>query len=195
MPPLLICQRSTLTSTDITAGLDRGHFLSKTGNCKTFDDEADGYCRGEGIVSLIVKRLEDAIEDNDPVLAVILGTYTNHSAMAESITRPHVGAQKAIFEKILTSAAVAPSSIDYIEMHGTGTQAGDAREMDSVLSVFGQDDRREDPLFLGSVKANVGHGESVSGVVALSKVLLMFSKNEIPPHIGIKTKVSLRSCV
>jgi naphtho-gamma-pyrone polyketide synthase len=176
------------TNPDITAGLDRGHFLSRTGNCKTFDDDADGYCRGEGVVSLVVKRYEDAVADNDPILALIRGAYTNHSAEAESITRPHVGAQKAIFEKVLTSACVEPDTIGYVEMHGTGTQAGDAREMESVLSTFSQKPRVE-PLYLGSAKANVGHGESVSGVIALAKVLLMLEKSLIPPHCGIKNKV------
>lgn len=74
---------------------------------------------------MVIKRLEDAKADNDPVIALILGAYTNHSAEAESITRPHVGAQKAIFEKVLTSAGVEPYSVGYVEMHGTGTQAGE----------------------------------------------------------------------
>ncbi|KAJ5794563.1 polyketide synthase [Penicillium paradoxum] len=180
---------NVMTNPDITAGLDRGYFLSRTGNCKTFDDDADGYCRGEGVVSMVIKRLEDAIADNDPIRAVILGAYTNHSAEAESITRPHVGAQKAIFERVLTTASVDPATISYIEMHGTGTQAGDAREMDSVLSTFANQPR-ENPIHLGSVKANVGHGESVSGVIALTKVLMMMEKNVIPPHSGIKTKIN-----
>jgi acyl transferase domain-containing protein len=81
-------------------------------------------------------------------------------------------------------------------MHGTGTQAGDAREMESVLSTFANSRTKNvrkptQPLYLGSAKANVGHGESVSGVIALTKVLLMMEKNEIPPHCGIKTKVYL----
>ncbi|KAL2862531.1 type I polyketide synthase [Aspergillus lucknowensis] len=185
---------NVLTNPDITAGLDRGHFLSRTGNCKTFDDGADGYCRGEGVCSLVVKRLEDAEADNDPIAGIILGAYTNHSAEAESITRPHAGAQKAIFEKVLTSAAVDPFSVGYIEMHGTGTQAGDAREMESVLSVFapGTAAPRTDAqrLFLGSAKANVGHGESASGPIALIKALMMMERSEIPPHCGIKTKIN-----
>ncbi|KAE8354552.1 beta-ketoacyl synthase [Aspergillus coremiiformis] len=185
---------NVLTNPDITAGLDRGHFLSRTGNCKTFDDDADGYCRGEGVCTLVIKRLEDAKADNDPIVAVILGAYTNHSAEAESITRPHVGAQKAIFEKVLTSAGVEPYSVGYVEMHGTGTQAGDAREMKSVLSIFAPETARPrtdaERLFLGSAKANVGHGESVSGPIALIKSLMMMERNEIPPHCGIKTKIN-----
>lgn len=110
---------NVLTNPDFTAGLDRGHFLSRTGNCKTFDDGADGYCRGEGIGTVIIKRLGDALADNDPILGVILGAYTNHSAESESITRPHSGAQRAIFNKILNQGAVDPYSISYVEMHGT----------------------------------------------------------------------------
>ncbi|KAI5855057.1 ketoacyl-synt-domain-containing protein [Durotheca rogersii] len=189
-----------LTNPDMTAGLDKGHFLSRTGNCKTFDDSADGYCRGEGVGTIILKRLDDAIADKDPILGVILGAYTNHSAESESITRPHVGAQRAVFNKILNQAAVDPYSIGYVEMHGTGTQAGDAGEMSSVLDTFaphpGQVKRgkrtSEEALFLGSAKANIGHGEAASGMASIIKVLLMMKKNIIVPHCGIKTKINHR---
>jgi iterative type I PKS product template protein len=184
-----------LTNPDFTAGLDRGYFLSRTGNCKTFDDAADGYCRGEGVGTVILKRLEDAVADKDPVLGLILGAYTNHSAEAESITRPHSGAQRAMFNKILNSSqdAVDPKSVSYIEMHGTGTQAGDASEMQSVLETFApavgvrNDDQ---PLYLGSAKANIGHGEAASGVSSLIKIMLMMREDTIPPHCGIKSKIN-----
>ncbi|EAA58778.1 conserved hypothetical protein [Aspergillus nidulans FGSC A4] len=109
-----------LTNPDNHAGLDRGHFLSRTGNCNTFDDGADGYCRADGVGTVVLKRLEDALADNDPILGVINGAYTNHSAEAVSITRPHVGAQAFIFKKLLNEANVDPKNISYIEMHGTG---------------------------------------------------------------------------
>lgn len=188
---------NVLTNPDFTSGLDRGHFLSRTGNCKTFDDGADGYCRGEGVATVIIKRLEDAIADKDPIQAVILGAYTNHSAESESITRPHVGAQQAIFSKILNQAGVDPYDVGYVEMHGTGTQAGDAGEMSSVLSTFAPPldkvkhaRKSDEPIYLGSAKSNIGHGEAVSGVSALVKVLLMMKKNMIVPHCGIKTKIN-----
>jgi acyl transferase domain-containing protein len=133
------------------------------------------------------------VADKDPILACILSAYTNHSAEAESITRPHVGAQREIFQKVLNYACVEADSIGYVEMHGTGTQAGDAREMESVLATFAapaSESPRPEPLYLGSAKANVGHGESVSGVIAMVKVLMMLEKNLIPPHCGIKNKVS-----
>jgi acyl transferase domain-containing protein len=188
---------NVLTNPDCTTGLDRGHFLSHTGNCKTFDDGADGYCRGEGIGTIILKRLDDAINDNDPIIGLIRGAYTNHSAESESITRPHIGAQRTIFTKILNQAAVDPYSVGYIEMHGTGTQAGDATEMSSVLNTFapplnqvkkGRTD--DEAVYLGSVKANIGHGEAASGVSSVIKVLMMMQKNTIVPHCGIKTKIN-----
>jgi hypothetical protein len=104
------------------AGLDKGFFLSRTGNCKPFDDNADGYCRAEGVGTLFMKRLEDALADNDPILAVILDTKTNHSAMSDSMTRPHAGAQIDNMTAVLNTACVHPNDISYIEMHGTGTQ-------------------------------------------------------------------------
>lgn len=190
---------NVLTNPDFTAGLDRGHFLSRTGNCKTFDDTADGYCRGEGIGTVIIKRLDDALMDNDPILGLILGANTNHSAESESITRPHVGAQRAIFSRIINQAGVNPQSVSYVEMHGTGTQAGDAGEMSSVLDTFAppvtkpsEGRKTNQPLYLGSAKANIGHGEAASGVSSLIKVLLMMQKNTIVPHCGIKTRINHR---
>ncbi|KAI1271590.1 polyketide synthase for naphthopyrone YWA1 [Xylaria sp. FL0933] len=185
---------NVMTNPDNFAGLDKGHFLCKSGNCKTFDDGADGYCRADAVGTVILKRLEDALADKDPIQAVICGAYTNHSAEAESITRPNAGAQAAIFRRILNDSGHDASDVSYIEMHGTGTQAGDAVEMKSVLEVFaGKRSGRsatQNPLYLGSVKANVGHAESGSGVTSLIKVMMMMKNSEIPPHIGIKTKIN-----
>jgi iterative type I PKS product template protein len=184
---------SCMTNSDIFAGLSRGQFLSKTGPCATFDNDADGYCRADGVGTIIVKRLEDAIADKDNVLAVILGSATNHSADAVSITHPHGGTQEALYRSILRKAGVDPLDVDYVEMHGTGTQAGDGTEMRSVTNVFAPADRKrtaEQPLYLGAVKSNVGHGEAASGITALIKVLMMLQKNAIPPHIGIKNVIN-----
>ncbi|KAF2475265.1 polyketide synthetase PksP [Lindgomyces ingoldianus] len=182
---------NVMTNPDNFAGLDKGHFLSRTGNCNTFDDAADGYCRAECVGSVVLKRLEDAQADGDPVFGTILGTATNHSAESVSITRPHSGAQEAIFKRILNSAGVDQSEISYVEMHGTGTQQGDAVEMKSVLSVFSPDlTSRAQSLHLGSAKSNIGHSESSSGVASLIKVLLMMENSTIPPHVGIKTKIN-----
>lgn len=171
------------------------------------------YCRGDGIGTIILKRLDDAIADNDRILGVILETATNHSSNAISITHPHAPTQEILFKKVMDNAGVDPHDVSYVEMHGTGTQgtckrschgfsgftqltncpAGDGTEMRSVTNVFAPISRsgtRAKPLHLGSVKANVGHGEAVSGVTAMIKCLLMMQKNLIPPHCGIKTTIN-----
>ena len=178
-----------MTTPDLFAGLSRAQFLSKTGPCKTFDDTADGFCRGDGVATVILKRLVDAEADNDPILGVILGTATNHSSEAVSITQPHAPTQEFLYRKILRDSGVDASDISYVEMHGTGTQAGDGAEMKSISNVFAPRFRGRSPsqtLHLGALKANIGHGEASAGVASLIKVLLMLQRNAIPPHVGIK---------
>lgn len=182
-----------MTNPDIFSGLSKGQFLSKTGNCQTFDNDADGYCRGDGVGTVILKRLEDAEADNDNILATILATATNHSAEAISITHPHAETQEALYKKVLDQAGVDARDVGYVEMHGTGTQAGDNTEMTSVSNVFAPAERRRKPhqkLYLSSVKANIGHGEAASGISALIKVLMMLRHSTIPPHAGIKRDIN-----
>lgn len=151
---------NVLTGVDMFSGLSRGSFLSPTGSCKTFDNDADGYCRGDGVGSVILKRLDDAIADGDNIQAVIKSAATNHSAHAVSITHPHAGAQQNLMRQVLRDADVEPTEIDYVEMHGTGTQAGDATEFASVTNVI-SGRTRDNPLHVGAVKANFGHAEAV----------------------------------
>jgi iterative type I PKS product template protein len=180
---------NVLTNPDIFSGLSKGQFLSKTGGCKTYDNDADGYCRGDGCGTVILKRYEDAIADNDNILGCILGAATNHSAEAVSITHPHAGAQEFLYNRVLANAGVDAHEISYVEMHGTGTQAGDGIEMTSVTNVFAPRHRQrrpEETLHLGAIKANIGHGEAASGINSLIKVLMMMKKNAIPANVGIK---------
>jgi acyl transferase domain-containing protein len=183
---------NVLTAPDIFAGLSRGQFLSKTGPCQTWDINADGYCRADGVASVILKRYEDALAEKDNILGVILATATNHSADAISITHPHAGNQAQLFESVLHNAGVNPLDISYIEMHGTGTQAGDLAETQSVTSVFAPVGARspEQTLHIGAIKSNIGHSEAAAGISALVKILLMIQKNIIPPHVGIKTQLN-----
>ncbi|THC91909.1 hypothetical protein EYZ11_008639 [Aspergillus tanneri] len=183
-----------ITDPDNYAGLGNGHFLSKTGQCKVWDKDADGYCRSDGIGSVVIKRLEDAEADNDNILAVVLGARTNHSADAVSITHPHAGAQKDNYRQVLLhQAGVNPLDVSYVELHGTGTQAGDAVESESVSDVFAPSmprRRADQRLYLGAVKSNIGHGEAAAGIASLLKALLVYQKNLIPKHIGIKTEIN-----
>ncbi|KAG4435352.1 hypothetical protein IFR05_009175 [Cadophora sp. M221] len=173
-----------LTGCNMYAGLSRGSFLSPTGSCKTFDVSADGYCRGEGVGVIILKRLEDAVANRDNILAVVKAVATNHSAQAVSITHPHVETQAKLFREVLVQASVEPEDIDYVELHGTGTQAGDVAESKSMMSVLAKTPRSR-PLIIGSIKPNLGHGEAAAGISSLIKTLLMLKKEQVVPHIGV----------
>ena len=141
-----------------------------------------------------MKRFEDAEADNDNILAVVLSAATDHSAEAVSITHPHDEAQAHLYTQVVRRAGIDPLAVGYVEMHGTGTQAGDKTEMKSVTSVFAPENGRsrahDVPLHIGTVKCNVGHGEAAAGIMAFIKTMLVFQKGIIPPHIGIKTRLN-----
>ncbi|KAJ5009914.1 beta-ketoacyl synthase domain-containing protein [Colletotrichum sp. SAR 10_99] len=181
---------NVMTGPNLWAGLSRAGFVSPTGSCKTFDETADGYCRGEGVGIIVLKRLEDAIQAGDNIQGVIRGIATNHSANALSITQPHGPTQKKLYNQVLRKANLTPDQIQYVEMHGTGTQAGDVTEMNSVVSTFASGREPTNPLYVGGIKANVGHGEAAAGITSVIKALMMFRENAIPPHAGIKTRIN-----
>ena len=184
---------NVITDPDNYCGLGSGWFLSKTGQCKVWDKDADGYCRADGVGSIVIKRLEDAEADNDNILATIVAGATNQSANAVSITHPHAGAQKDNYNQVMQEAGMNPLDVSYIELHGTGTQAGDAQESESVADIFApvSPRRRSDQrLRVGAAKCNIGHGEAAAGIASMVKMLLMFQKSSIPPHIGIKTEIN-----
>lgn len=167
------------------SGLSKAGFLSTTGGCKTFRPDADGYCRGEGVGMVVLKRLEDALRDNDNIHSVISGWGRNHSANAISITHPHSETQQKLYNRVLQQAGKNPTDVGYVEMHGTGTKAGDGAEMSSVTSVFARRRNKNKPLYVGAVKANVGHSEAAAGVTAVIKASLMLKSGIIPPQVGM----------
>jgi acyl transferase domain-containing protein len=166
-------------------GLSRGHFLSPTGNCKPFDTAADGYCRAEGCVLFVLKRLSDAVAEGDRIHGVIRSAQINQSGNSSSITHPHSPTQTVLLERLLNQANVDPSSISVVEAHGTGTQAGDAREVETLKLVFGQHHSPKNPLLVSSIKGNIGHCEAASGAAGLAKLLLMLRNDEIPRQVGL----------
>ncbi|RKF63530.1 Non-reducing polyketide synthase nscA [Golovinomyces cichoracearum] len=182
-----------ITNPDNYCMLSKGHFLSKTGQCKVWSEEADGYCRADGIGCIVIKRLEDAIAENDNIIATILAASTNHSAEAISITHPHVGAQMDNYNQILQHAGVDPLDVSYVELHGTGTQAGDGAESSSVAQVFapvGPVRKADNPLYVGAIKSNIGHGEAAAGVASFIKVLLAYQHDQIPRNVKIRNKMN-----
>ena len=125
-----------LINPDTFAGLSSGHFLSKTGSCKTWNSQADDYCRADAVGSVVLKKLEDAEADNDNFLGVMLAAATNHSADAFSITNPRAGAQADLYQQFMRRAGLDPLDVNYVELHGTGTQAGNSVEIESNTNIF-----------------------------------------------------------
>lgn len=140
--------------------LSKAGVLSDTGNCKTYRDDADGYCRAAFSGAVVLLRLEDAIAHNDH-LAVIAASARNHSGNSTSITTSDANAQERLFEKAPRNARLAPHDVSYVEMHGTGTQVGDKAEMAAVSRAFSPRPAGQ-PLHVGAIKANIGHSGAVS---------------------------------
>ena len=168
-------------------GLDRGHFLSPSGQCKAFDASADGYSRSEGCGIFVLKRLSDALAENDRIMGVIRGIEVNQSGKAHSITHPHPPTQARLFKQVLDNSGIDAARVNVVEAHGTGTQAGDPAELEAIRSVFCQNRCPTNPLHVTSVKANIGHLEAASGAAGLAKLLLMLKKRTIPHLISLQT--------
>ena len=157
--------------------------MAPDGRCKTFDAAADGFVRSEGCGLLLLKRLSDAEKSGDPILAVIRGSAVNQDGASSGLTVPNGPAQEAVIRKALESAGLAPDAIGYVEAHGTGTRLGDPIELEAMVNVLGKGRSARNPLRVGSVKTNIGHLESASGVAGVIKVILALQHHAIPPHL------------
>jgi acyl transferase domain-containing protein len=205
----LACQSLRLGESDLTlaAGVNallvpdpfvvfgRWGMMAPDGRCKTFDAHADGFVRAEGCGVLVLKRLGDALAAGDRVLAVIRGSAVNQDGASSGLTVPNGLAQQAVIRQALAAAGVAPADIDYVEAHGTGTSLGDPIELEALDAVLSEGRATDRPLVVGSVKTNLGHCESASGVAGLIKVVLALEHEAIPPHLHFETltpKVVLR---
>ncbi|KAI0466772.1 beta-ketoacyl synthase [Xylaria cf. heliscus] len=174
---------NVITSPSMFQNLAGASFLSPTGASKAFDASGNGYCRGEGAGILVLKRLSTALADGDLVLGVIAGSAVNQGANCSAIQVPHSGSQHKLYQQVLTRAGVNATDVTYVEAHGTGTPVGDPIEYESVKMTF-EDSNAQNDLYLGSVKDNIGHTESASGVAGLIKCLLMMEHRIIPKQAG-----------
>lgn len=166
--------------------LSRAKALSPDGRCKTFDASANGFSRGEGCGIVVLKRLSDAIANQDNILAVIRGSAVNHDGISSGFTVPNELAQEKLIRQALQNAKVIPVEVSYIEAHGTGTSLGDPIEVGALSAVFGNNRSQDSPLIIGSVKTNFGHLEAAAGIAGLIKVVLALQHKEIPPHLHFK---------
>ena len=161
-------------------------FLSTTGQCKPFDAKADGYCRGEGVAAVFLKKMSAAIEDGDQILGTIAGTAVQQNENCTPIFVPNAPSLSNLFKVVTREAKLEPHQITVVEAHGTGTPVGDPAEYESIRKVLGGPNRST-PLTLSSVKGLVGHMECTSGMASLIKILLMIQKGFIPPQASFDT--------
>lgn len=161
-------------------------FLSTTGQCKPFDAKADGYCRGEGVGAVFLKKLSAAVSDGDQILGVVAATAVQQNQNCTPIFVPNVPSLSDLFRVVTKDARLLPNQITVVEAHGTGTAVGDPAEYDSIRQVFGGA-IREKPLVVSSVKGLIGHVECTSGIVSMIKVLLMINKGLVPPQASFST--------
>ena len=153
------------------------------GRCKTFDARANGMISSEGCGIVLLKRLSDALADGDSILAVIRGTAINHDGASSGFTVPNQLAQEALLRQALADAQVTTDQINAIEAHGTGTSLGDPIEVNALATIFGQ---HQSPLYLSSVKTNLGHTDSAAGIAGLIKTVLALRHAELPPHLHLE---------
>lgn len=139
-----------------------------------------------------LKRLDQALRDNDNIPGVIRSIKTNHAQSAICITHPDAGAQASLFQSVLDSIRISIDAVDHVEMHGTGTQAGDDAKTTSIASLLSKPRAVDHPLYLGAVQRNVGHSEAASGVTSLIKGLLTMRQHTVPRHIGIKSRINTK---
>ncbi len=164
----------------------RAHMLSPTGRIRAFDAGADGFVRGEGVGVVLLKRLDEAARDGDPVVAVIEATAVNQDGRTGTITEPNGEAQAAMLRAALMRAGIEPGAISYVEAHGTGTPVGDPIEAKAIGAVLGNARGRAGALPVGSVKTNIGHLEPAAGIAGLIKAALVLQRREIPPSLGFE---------
>ncbi|WKB55884.1 thioester reductase domain-containing protein [Eleftheria terrae] len=182
---------NALLTPQLHRALGQAGMLSPQGRCRTFDAEADGYVRGEGVAVLVLKPLADALADGNPVHAIVKGSAINHGGRAASLTAPDIRAQAALLAAAYRDAGVHPATVSYVEAHGTGTPLGDPVEVQALQEGFGAFDAagrqgQQPPALrcgLGSVKSNIGHLEAAAGLAGVLKVVLAMRHRVLPPSL------------
>ena len=157
-------------------------FLSPEGKCYSFDHRANGYSRGEGFGIMVLKRVSDAIRDNDTIRSVIRNTVSNQDGKSPGITQPTKSAQVDLIRQAYESVGLDPGLTRYFEAHGTGTPVGDPIEGSAISSVFTKYRAPEDPMYIGALKSNIGHFEGAAGIAGLLKSIFVLERGIIPPN-------------
>ncbi|MEM1227343.1 MAG: beta-ketoacyl synthase N-terminal-like domain-containing protein [Planctomycetota bacterium] len=175
---------NVILAPELSVSLSQAGLLSPSRRCHTFGEQADGFVRGEGCGAVLMKRLSDAIDDGDEVLAIVRGSATNQDGRSNGLTAPNGVAQRDVIHAALADARLRPEEVGYIEAHGTGTKLGDPIEIDALKQVFAPERSADSPIRVGSIKTNLGHLEGAAGIAGVIKATLAISKGYLPAHLN-----------
>lgn len=167
--------------------LSQGNFAASDGRCRSFGEGGDGYVAGEGVGAVLLKSLDKAIEDGDHIYGVVKSSVINHGGKTNGYSVPNPNAQGDLIFESLKKAKIDPSTLSYIETHGTGTALGDPIEITGLKKAFGESVSQKQFCPIGSVKSNIGHLESAAGIAAVTKVLLQLKHKQLVPSLHSAT--------
>uniref|UniRef100_A0A0G4HEN0 Uncharacterized protein n=1 Tax=Chromera velia CCMP2878 TaxID=1169474 RepID=A0A0G4HEN0_9ALVE len=187
-----VCSRAVvggvnlLISPLLFIGFTKARMLSPDARCKTFDESANGYARGEGAGAVVLQRVADARAQKKAVFAVVRGAAVNHVGRAASLTAPNGPSQQEAIRCALRDGGVNAADVCFVEAHGTGTALGDPIEMGALKAVYGEGRGEENPLVIGAVKTNFGHLEGAAGIAGFIKLVLVLQHRSAPPNLHLK---------